>query len=125
MYDNEQNIIEMNKAGVRSFVVKGNLNELLTAIQTVHKGGFYLPDEIANVLQKFLNKSEPKEVIELTDSEKMMLEAISKGWTSKQIARVIHKSPRTIDKYRQEIYSKFGVESKEQLVVKAVRVGLL
>jgi DNA-binding NarL/FixJ family response regulator len=76
-------------------------------------------------MQLFLSKSEPKEIIELTSTEKIMLEAISKGWTSKQIAKVINKSPRTIDKYRQEIYSKFEVESKEQLVAKAVRIGLL
>jgi DNA-binding NarL/FixJ family response regulator len=124
-FDQEKNIVEMNKVGVRSFVAKGSPDELLKAIQVVHNGGYYLPDEIANSMQLFLSKSEPKEIIELTSTEKIMLEAISKGWTSKQIAKVINKSPRTIDKYRQEIYSKFEVESKEQLVAKAVRIGLL
>jgi DNA-binding NarL/FixJ family response regulator len=124
MYDHEQNIIDMNKAGVRSFVVKGQLKELLTAIRTVHNGGFYLPAEIAKVLQEFLNKkSEPKEAVELSNTEKILLEAISKGWTSNQITKVINKSPRTIDEYRADLYKKFNVENKEQLIAKAVRLG--
>jgi len=122
-FDQEKNIIEMNKVGVKSFVVKGSVNELLKAIQTVHQGGFYLPDEIAKAMQLFLNKSEPKEIIELSGIEKILLEAISKGWTSNQITKVINKSPRTIDEYRASLYKTFNVENKEQLIAKAVRLG--
>ncbi len=74
-------------------------------------------------MQLFLNKGEPKEIILLSENEKILLETISKGWTSKQIAKVINKSPRTIDEYRTLLYKKFNVENSEQLVEKAVRSG--
>lgn len=122
-FDQEKHIIEMNKVGVRSFVAKGSVTELLKAIQVVHQGGFYLPNEIANTLQQFLCKNEPTEIIELSDTEKILLEAVSKGWTSKQIAKVINKSPRTIDEHREALYKKFNVENRQQLIVKAVRLG--
>lgn len=123
-FDNEKNIIEMNKAGVKSFVGKGSpVSEIFKAIRIVHGGGVYFPDDIADVLQKFLAKSEEGETILLSDTEKLLLEALSKGWTSKQIAEVIHKSPRTIDEYRIALYEKFGVESKEELLVKASKLG--
>ena len=89
----------------------------------VHQGGFYLPNEIANTLQQFLCKNEPTEIIELSDTEKILLEAVSKGWTSKQIAKVINKSPRTVDEYRDALCIKFNVENSQQLIAKAVRLG--
>ena len=122
-FDQEKHIIEMNKVGVRSFVAKGSVTELLKAIQMVHQGGFYLPNEIANTLQQFLCKNEPTEIIELSDTEKILLEAVSKGWTSKQIAKVINKSPRTVDEYRDALCIKFNVENSQQLIAKAVRLG--
>ncbi len=122
-FDQEKYIIEMSKLGVRSFVAKGSIKELLKAIEVVSLGGVYFPDEIANAIQEFLKKGEQKVKIDLSNTEKILLEGIAKGWTSKVIAKVINKSPRTIDEYREGLYRKFSVENKEQLIAKAVRLG--
>ena len=127
-FDLENNIIEMSKLGVKSFLNKDRCEDLARVVRIVHEGGVYFPDNVAEILQKHLVKTtEPNEsaAVHLSESEKTLLKAICKGWSSSQIASVLHKSPRTIDEYRENLYLKFGVDCKEELIVHAVKFNLV
>ena len=127
-FDIESNIVELSRLGIKSFLSKESCEELARVIKIVYEGGVYFPDKVAEVLQKHLanstsiNQSSP---VQLTESEKILLMAICKGWSSAQIASVLHKSPRTVDEYRENLYSKFGVDCKEELIVHAVKYNLV
>jgi DNA-binding CsgD family transcriptional regulator len=54
-----------------------------------------------------------------------LLKEISTGKSSTEIGKLFCKSPRTIEKYRQELYDKMGVKNKEQLICEAARWSLL
>jgi DNA-binding NarL/FixJ family response regulator len=123
-FDQEKNIIEMNRLGVKSFVSKGDGTELMRAIETVSQGGVYFPDEIAKVIQQNLKNDEPSQSIDLSGTEKFVLRAVVDGLTSKEIAKGINKSHRTVDDYRESLFKKFQVDNKEQLIAKAVRLGI-
>lgn len=127
-FDFEHNVVEMNKAGVKSFVAKSQAAELVRAIEIVSDGGVYFPDEVAEILQRYLNKTMPLPegiMVTLNEFERQLLFAIAKGKSSTQIGHQLSRSARTIEDYRQKLYLKFGVKNKEELIVKAVHHNFL
>lgn len=120
------NIIEMNKLGIRSFLGKEYADKLGDVIRIVNNGGVYFSSEVAEILQAHLRRMDPKELqIELSSMQLIILKAICLGWSSSQIGKVIHKSPRTVELYRGELYDLFKVENKEQLIVKATKYSIV
>ncbi|GHM99289.1 DNA-binding response regulator [Cytophagales bacterium WSM2-2] len=127
-YEFETYVVEMNKLGVKSFLCKEKCEDLARVIKIVHEGGVYFPDDVAEVLQRHLSdavSATRSSAINLSEMEKTLLHAICKGWSSTQIASVLHKSPRTIEEYRENLYAKFEVDCKEELIVHAVKFNLV
>jgi DNA-binding NarL/FixJ family response regulator len=126
-YDQVENIIEMNIHGVKSFIGKeDNIEELFKAIRIVHDGGVYMTTKSAQIIQNYLKRAtvETKCPYELTELEIQLLKGICNGLSSTELAELIHKSPRTIEKYRIELYKKFNVTNKEQLIAKVSKWSL-
>ena len=127
-FDFERNIVEMNKAGVKSFIAKSQAEDLLRAIKIVSEGGVYFPDEVAGILQRYLHKTRPLPTVAcppLSAFERLLLKSICEGKSSTAIGHALHRSPRTIEEHREKLYAKFKVQSKEQLIVKAVEHNLV
>jgi two-component system, LuxR family, response regulator FixJ len=60
----------------------------------------------------------------LTPMEKTVLERILEGKTSSETARILHRSPRTIEVHRSHIMRKLGVSGMVDLVRVASEIGL-
>lgn len=115
----ESHIIEMNIRGAKGFIGKDDhLTELLKAIRIVNDGGIYLTEYSAYIIQRHLRRvrRDFESSIELNEREEFLLKAICEGLSSTQIGRAIHKSPRTIEEYREKLYKKFNVRCKEELL---------
>lgn len=67
----------------------------------------------------------PEEIPALTDREKEILDLLSKGYTSPQIAGALSLSPETIKWYRKKLLVKFDVSNVAELVLKARDGGFL
>lgn len=121
-YDQENNIIEMNINGVKSFIGKeDHYEELFKSIRIVYSGGVYMTDRSATIVQKYLSKNanvEHSEISlpEISESERRLIKDIVNGLSSTEIAKTIGKSPRTVEDMREKIYRKFNVVNKEQLI---------
>jgi two-component system response regulator DegU len=130
-YDQEENIIEMNIQGVKSFIGKEDHHEeLFKAIRIVHSGGVYLTDRSAAIVQKYLSKNANVERFHIrlpaiSESERRLIKDIVNGLSSTEIAKTIGKSPRTVEDMREKIYHKFKVENKEQLIALVSRHNLV
>lgn len=61
----------------------------------------------------------------LTKTEMFVLKLISDGKTNKEIARILHRSPRTVDDHRYHIMQKFNAYNVVDLVNKASVLGLV
>ena len=72
----------------------------------------------AQIVQNYLKKAPVKQVCphKLTDLEMQILKRVCDGLTSTEIAEKIHKSSRTVEKYISDIYKKFNVPNKAQLI---------
>jgi DNA-binding NarL/FixJ family response regulator len=130
LYDQEENIIEMNIHGVKSFIGKeDDHEELFKAIRIVFSGGVYMTDRSAAIVQKYLSrngneKHSQASLPELNEAEKKLIKDIVKGLSSTEIAKAIGKSHRTVEDMREKIYRKFNVDNKEQLIALVSRLNL-
>jgi DNA-binding NarL/FixJ family response regulator len=125
-FDSTSNIVQLCKLGVKSFVDKKDVDDLPKAIRSIKNGGVYFSDQIGTVLQMHLNVSVAQQsIVDLKPLELEILRHLAKGASSSDIGKIICKSHRTVEDYRIKIYKKFDVSNKEQLLVKAVKTGLL
>lgn len=61
----------------------------------------------------------------LTAREQQILRMIGKGMSRAEIAKSLHRSPKTIDAHRASIMEKMNIHDRVELVLYAVREGLV
>ncbi len=117
-FDFENNIIEMNQLGARSFIGKSQpREEMIKAIRIVHQGGSYMPEEIAKIWSDYLLLlRQRKGDVKIDDKERELLKMLCRGMSSTKIGEVVNKSPRTVEEHCANLRKKFNVANKEQLI---------
>lgn len=102
--------------------------ELIEAIRVVSSGRCYVPPGMAQDLIAALGRCEGTNatgMVGLTVREHEVLELIAEGHSSRQIARQLGVSTRTVDSHRARLMGKLGVCKTASLVRFAVREGLI
>ncbi len=123
--DNPYDIREVMQEGCAGYLLKNVQPEvLITAIEQVHKGETFLEPALKEELMQSLF-SPLKEKIKLTQREQKILELISQGKTSIEIAANLFLSYRTIQNNRATLYEKFGVHNTAELIKVALQLGLV
>jgi DNA-binding NarL/FixJ family response regulator len=122
-YADDEKIVGAVRAGARGYVLKGMpAAELAGAIREVHGGGTYLPPPIAAVLAARMR--EPR-LTALTGREREVLRFVADGLSSKQIARRLTITERTVKYHINSVMTKLGAENRAQAVAIASRRGIL
>lgn len=124
MYDSEFNIIKMLRAGAQGYLLKSvTPAELMRAVTDVCNQGFYISELVTGRMLRSLQN--PKsDLPQLTDNEEQFLGLCCTELTYKEIADKMHKSPRTIDGYREDLFAKLGISSRTGLVLYALKTGI-
>jgi len=98
---------------------------VVRAIQEVFSGRPYLSPAMATqVITKFAQKSsegEPDAVDRLSDRELEILELIGKGNEVRQIAKLLHLSPKTVETHRAHIKDKLDLKNSREVARFAVQ----
>ncbi len=124
MFEDDNVIIEMVKAGAGGYLLKGSKpSDLLVAIQTIHKNGFYFNDFVSDKLISTLQKNTFKAIY--TEKELIFLQLCSTELTYREIAVQMNVSHRTVDNYRESLFIKFNIRSRTGLVVCGIKSGLI
>jgi two-component system response regulator NreC len=117
------------EAGASGYVLKSNLfDELLNALEAVKTHGFYLSPRITGIVvenyrtQQVVNTTQ--EQTELTARERQILQLVAEGKTIKEVARILHISPKTADANRRRIMNKLEIFNTAELIKYAIREGL-
>ena len=72
------------------------------------------------------NRANPsEEAPELSAREKEILDLLSKGYTTGQIAQALNLSQETIRWYRKKLLEKFDVSNSPELISRAKEAGLI
>jgi DNA-binding NarL/FixJ family response regulator len=130
MYDNENSIINMFKAGAKGYILKDSEPSLLkSALDSIKTQGFYYSEMVTGRLINSIQKSE-KEFNHAPDStlskqEKEFLKLACTEMTYKEIAEKMFLSPRTIDGYRDALFEKLQLKTRVGLVLFAIRHGIV
>jgi DNA-binding NarL/FixJ family response regulator len=117
------------EAGASGYVLKsGATEELLTAIDTVKKGGSYVsPGFGREVLDSILNWPEKSSrlVVDLTTRQRQILQLIAEGKQNKEIADILNVSVKTVEFHRGRLMGKLGAHTVAQLTRVAIEEGLI
>ena len=62
---------------------------------------------------------------QLTQREKEVLQAIAKGFNTREIADLLHVSNNTIETHRKSLMSKLEARNAVDLVLKAINLGII
>lgn len=130
MHSDHHFVTEMLEAGASGYMLKDSaFAELTSAIRTIMAGGLFISPRLAgNVLEVFVHKAKPsrkaRRKIELSEREAEILQMISEGKSSKDIAISLTISVKTVETHRQHIMEKVGVHNVAALTKYAIREGL-
>jgi DNA-binding NarL/FixJ family response regulator len=130
MYSDEQYVKNALDAGVRGYILKNAIETDLTrAVRAVAVGEQYLSPELSGVLIRavqtgsFEGSNDPYD--KLTQREKQILQLIAHGKSNKEIAVMLDLSVNTVAVHRANLMSTLGVHKTAELVLFAVKKGLV
>ncbi|ALT78856.1 MULTISPECIES: response regulator transcription factor [unclassified Roseateles] len=116
MYDNPEYVQRALAAGARAYVLKdAPASEIVAAIDAVAAGGTFLSEALS---KRLFRNQQPRPMLSPRESE--ILSALARGESSKQIARTLDLSVRTVETHRQSIKRKLGLEGQAELIKYAV-----
>lgn len=117
------------RAGAMGYINKiEGTEKIIEAIHQILTGRIYLSGPMTErVLQRMMqNSPEPgsSPVDALSDRELEVFEMIGHGQTTRQIAKKLHLSPKTIETHREHIKTKLHLQNNNELVRQAVQWAL-
>jgi DNA-binding NarL/FixJ family response regulator len=129
MHADRRYVAEAFKAGADGYLLKDSaFGELNQAIKTVLQGKRFLSPSSADLLiDGYLareDQTQPSAYNLLSVREREVLQMMAEGQATKQIAKVLNLSVKTIETYRKQIMDKLNLHSIAQLTKYAIREGL-
>jgi two-component system invasion response regulator UvrY len=127
MMSDERTIIKMFRLGAKGYLLKNtDPEELKKALDSLMNKDVYLSEYVSNKLVSGLHQDADKPVKEtvLNEREREFLRWTCSELSYKDIAEKMFVSPRTVDDYRQALFTKLKVHSRVGLVMYAIKNGI-
>lgn len=125
MHAEGQYVVKAVRNGAFGYLIKNaDENELIAAIEAVALGKKYFNSEISQLMignMALEGESHKK----LSDREMEVLELVSEGRTTKEIADQLFVSARTVDTHRVNMMKKLSVQNTAELIKKAAHLKLI
>jgi DNA-binding NarL/FixJ family response regulator len=122
VYDDSDRIFQALQMGAGGYLLKrASADEILQAIQDVHRGGApmsaYIARKVVQSFQREVPTSKPDEALSKRESE--VLGYVARGYSDKEVAEALGLTPSTVRSYLKNIYAKLHVHSRTQAILKA------
>ena len=126
MHDEELHVSAALRAGVRGYVLKTQAaDELIDAIRTVSVGGTYLSPKVSRMVVSAYVSGSDTAADPLTARERIVLQLIAEGKTTKDIAATLNLTVKTAESYRARLMEKLDIHDTAGLVRYAIRRGVI
>jgi DNA-binding NarL/FixJ family response regulator len=131
MHSDEGYLLKVLKAGARGYLLKDSAEfDLIQAIRALCAGKAFFSPAISKVLaDDYLRQIRQRGVEDpyelLTTRERELLQLVAELKSTKDIANLLGLSPHTVDTHRGNIMQKLNVHSIPELIVYAVRKGII
>lgn len=131
VHSDEAYILRALKAGARGYLLKDSPEgDLLQAVRAVASGKAFFSPAVSKVLAEDYVRQVRQHGLEdpydlLTARERELLQLIVELKPTKEIADLLNLSPHTIDTHRGNLMQKLNVHSIPELILYAVRKGII
>ena len=111
---------------VKGFLLKDiQIENLVEALRQVREGeSLALSEELSAKIKKHDKSATGQSLDVLTEREKEVLRALSKGYTNQKLADLLVVSPKTVQNHLYSIYHKIGVSSRSGAILWAIEANL-
>jgi DNA-binding NarL/FixJ family response regulator len=124
---NRNELNEFAKIGIKNIIYKtADKDEIFTAVDLSLRNKNYYSDEVLDLL-RISNPANNvmQESYYLTPTEINIVKLIASGLTTKGIASQLNISFHTVMSHRKNIFRKLNINSASELIMYAVRAGLI
>jgi DNA-binding NarL/FixJ family response regulator len=131
MHSDESYVLRSLKAGARAYLLKDSAEaDLIAAIQAIVEGrSFFSPGVRALLKEDYiyrLQKFGADDTYELlTAREREVLQLVAEGRSNKEVASLLGLSLYTVETHRTHILQKLNLHSVPELILYAVRKGII
>ena len=131
MHSDESYVMRALSAGARAYLLKDSAEaDLIAAIRAIHEGRSFFSPAISSMLKEdYIREMRARGAEDsyqlLTPREREILQMIAEGKTNKEVANILGLSLYTVETHRTHILQKLGLHSVPELILYAVRKGII
>jgi two-component system, NarL family, response regulator NreC len=131
MHADESYIIRALAAGARAYLLKDATDEdLLPAVRAVGAGKpFFSPTVTAVLVEDYVRTLQKRGLSDsyhlLTDREREVLHLLAEGRSNKEVATLLDLGLSTVETHRANLMQKLNLHNTAEIVLYAVRKGLI
>ena len=131
MHSDESYVLRALNVGARAYILKDSAEDDLTrAVRSVYAGKSFFSPAISRMLLDDYVRRLAKQGIEdsydlLTPREKELLQLLAELKTNKEIATLLNLSVHTVETHRGRILQKLNLHGVPELILYAVRKGII
>ena len=131
MHADESYVMRALKAGARGYLLKDSAAaDLIGAIQAVSQGRSFFSPKVSRILaEDYVRILKQKGDVDtydlLTGREREILQLLAEGKANKEVAAALNISPYTVETHRSHILQKLNLHTPAELVLYAVRKGII
>jgi DNA-binding NarL/FixJ family response regulator len=131
MHSDEGYVLRALKSGVKGYVLKDSAEgDLIEAIKAVHEGKTFFSPEISKMLvedyvREIRSRGTEDSYDLLTSREREILQLLAERKSNKDIASALNLSPYTVETHRRNLQEKLNLHSFAELILYAVRKGVI
>lgn len=117
-----QSVADALRAGAKGYLLKSATpKDLARAVRELMNGSVHLS---AGVSRRLLSGSPGRIPGRLTPRQREILQMIAEGWSTKQIARILRISVKTVETHRAQLMERLGIFDVAGLVRYALKTKL-
>lgn len=126
-YNEDQLLAEGFALGAKGYLLKDtSLQSLFHSMDAAMNGETLIGEDMMKRIRDYQERRQQiKEKVQLSRMEIIILQAVARGTTSKDIAFDMGVSERTVKSRLTAIFNKFGVDSRTEAVAVAIESGLI
>jgi DNA-binding NarL/FixJ family response regulator len=131
MHAEEAYITQALQAGAKGYLLKDSADtDLIRGVTAVAAGKSFFSPAVAGVmLDEYVRHLADKGIVDryeaLSEREREIFQLVAEGHSNKEIAEMLSVSPATVETHRAHILQKLDVHNTAELVLYAVRRGVI
>jgi DNA-binding NarL/FixJ family response regulator len=131
MHSDETYVTRALNAGATGYILKDSAGkDLIRAVASVAEGRSFFSPQVSRVmLDDFVRRAAATGVTDrydtLSDREREILQLVAEGRSNKEVAALLDISAATVETHRARVLQKLDVHNTAELVLYAVRRGLV